>query len=444
MILTGKETEFTKKVPLFIAILFCLLTLLIIWFWHTVERNFKQLNDIWIEHTEESNQQALMTAKIIKHFGYGGFIHHFKNLVLRQHQEYSTAADKDLKLTLAAINHYLTYDLTAEQKASLNAFKDTVLEYERKFRLLHGQRELYDNPSKIDKIVKVDDTKAILALENIFHLMLTKNEDARVRSNDKLNESLYLYRAGIMILLIFALLSMGVCFIAYNQTKKYWAERDAKERSMLKSEELERFVYTLSHDLKAPLFTINGFATTLQDDLKQSLTDDTRFMLDRILENASRMDQFIKELLIFSRAFSARLEPSTIYLADCLKKVESILAAELADSEATLDYPQDQLAIKANETMLLQCLQNLISNAIKYRSPERPPVITISHSQRKKFKAIQSPLNWGKGASLHYYSPCNLEHQHHDNIPLQTIASPLSGILTQIWHHFLCNKYCLT
>jgi light-regulated signal transduction histidine kinase (bacteriophytochrome) len=140
--------------------------------------------------------------------------------------------------------------------------------------------------------------------------------------------------------------------------------------------ELEAFSYSVSHDLRAPLRAINGFAQILRDDCLSSLDQEGRRVLGIICAEAKRMGELIDDLLAFSRLNRRALQPTRIDLAMLAQAVFDECAAQAPGRK--IQFRLAQLPPAAGDpAMLRQVLSNLISNAIKYTGPKGAAQIEI-------------------------------------------------------------------
>ncbi|HEX5693586.1 MAG TPA: ATP-binding protein, partial [Arenimonas sp.] len=143
-----------------------------------------------------------------------------------------------------------------------------------------------------------------------------------------------------------------------------------------RNRELQDFAFIASHDLQEPLRKIRAFADRLQERHAGSLAAEARDYLDRTSQAASRMQVLINDLLAYSRV-AARGKPFTQV------KLDGVLAGVIDDLEASLEASDGRIeagglpTLEADATQMRQLFQNLLSNALKFRCPDRPPVIRV-------------------------------------------------------------------
>lgn len=139
--------------------------------------------------------------------------------------------------------------------------------------------------------------------------------------------------------------------------------------------ELEQFAYITSHDLQEPLRTITGFLGMLEEDYGPQLPTEARYFVRTAVEGATRMRDLIRDLLSYSKV-GGNQPPVPTSLMDCMLQVKQNLRRALDESNATLEY-SDLPVVMATSRELVQLLQNLCSNALKFRS-NVPPLIRIT------------------------------------------------------------------
>ncbi|HEY2781150.1 MAG TPA: response regulator [Steroidobacteraceae bacterium] len=141
--------------------------------------------------------------------------------------------------------------------------------------------------------------------------------------------------------------------------------------------DLESFSYSISHDLRAPLRAMDGFAEILESDFAQQLGEEGRRIIGVIRAGSQKMDDLIVSLLEFSRAGRSALQ---------LDRVDMTLMADSAANEVRALYtgPEPQIDISelppadADPVVIRQVWCNLIGNALKYSAKRAQPKITVS------------------------------------------------------------------
>ena len=146
--------------------------------------------------------------------------------------------------------------------------------------------------------------------------------------------------------------------------------------------ELEQFAAVVSHDLRSPLLAIAGCAQLLGEQIVEQLGGEGAELISMIQDGVNRMGLIIKDLLAFARATPARDRVEEVDMNEVLSKALSDLNEPVAESGAVITH--DPLPrVMGNANQLGQVLNNLIGNAIKYRSGE-PPRIHVSAVERAR------------------------------------------------------------
>lgn len=157
---------------------------------------------------------------------------------------------------------------------------------------------------------------------------------------------------------------------------------NANENLKKSNAELEQFAYVASHDLQEPLRKILIFSDQLQSSSFTKLSPDEQVWLEKIRFSAKRMSILIKDLLEYSRLINTSLYEQFAAI-DLNKVVSHILSdLEMAIHQKGANVQVDQLpVIDAVEIQMNQLFYNILSNSLKFISPDRPPLITIHASQ---------------------------------------------------------------
>jgi PAS domain S-box-containing protein len=157
--------------------------------------------------------------------------------------------------------------------------------------------------------------------------------------------------------------------------EKAVAERTADLRAT--NEQLETFIYSIAHDLRAPLRSMTGYAELILEDYGKTLEPAGQKMLRRIQEASEFMDKLLMDLLTYGRAASAPLQLDTV---DVQKAWDSALfqcAGQIENSKAAIETVGPLPQVRADEVTLGQILANLLSNALKFVPPGTRPRIRL-------------------------------------------------------------------
>jgi len=149
-----------------------------------------------------------------------------------------------------------------------------------------------------------------------------------------------------------------------------------------KNAEMERFVYTVSHDLKSPLVTIKGFLGVLEEDLvrgePEAIASDMAFISDA----ASHMARLLDELLELSRIGRVVNPPVEVLFKDLVEEALTLLAGTLSARQMEVVVGDTDVTLYVDRGRLLEVLQNLIENAVKYIGTQPAPRIAIDAERR--------------------------------------------------------------
>ncbi len=143
-----------------------------------------------------------------------------------------------------------------------------------------------------------------------------------------------------------------------------------------KSQELESFVYTVSHDLKSPLISIKGFSELLKASSSDKLGEKGLHQLERIVKNIDEMNRLIGDLLKLSRAGKTTQQPQKIDTLSLAKEIVEELNLQFKIDHPTARY-RNLPVIYADWLHFRQILQNLMSNAYKFRDENKKLEITV-------------------------------------------------------------------
>lgn len=163
-------------------------------------------------------------------------------------------------------------------------------------------------------------------------------------------------------------------------------EREIKElnhKLKIAYKELESFSYSVSHDLRAPIRGIDGFANILKEEYYDTLDDFGKSSLNTIIESVNKMNTLIDDILEYSRLGRKSIQHKSFSLKSAIEEVLPNLKELYPNVQVTI---QEELPmIIGDQNIFLLLLKNLIENAMKYSSKSQNPQVQIRHLEKNTF-----------------------------------------------------------
>jgi len=184
--------------------------------------------------------------------------------------------------------------------------------------------------------------------------------------------------------------TIGIVSILQDITprKQYEEERERLVRELRRSnEDLAQFSYVVSHDLQAPLRAVRSYTELLAKQSREKLDESANQFIDVIVNGARTMEQLIKDLLSFAQIGEGALNLTEVDMNAILAGVRVTLEPLIHEKSA--DVTSRQLpTVRGDALQLMQLLQNLIGNALKYSRPGVKPRIEVGVEERsaKQYK----------------------------------------------------------
>ncbi len=175
--------------------------------------------------------------------------------------------------------------------------------------------------------------------------------------------------------------------------------RQAAEELARSNNDLQQFAYVVSHDLQEPLRTISGFLGLLERKLHDGPDAEVREYMQYIVEGGQRMRQMIADLLAYSRVGAKDVKTETVALRQPLDRALEMLRGAIDESAAAIRV-EDLPTVRLNPGQWTQVFQNLIGNAVKFRS-QRPLEIQVGAKRDGQFWLVWVKDN-GIGMSPEY------------------------------------------
>jgi signal transduction histidine kinase len=154
--------------------------------------------------------------------------------------------------------------------------------------------------------------------------------------------------------------------------------RDSMAELERRNAELQRFTYTVSHDLRSPLVTVQGFLGAVE---QAALRGDTRRVSEdvaRIRSAANRMERLLRELLELSRVGRVVGEPQAVALSEVAREAVALAAGRIAERGVEVEIDPSLPVVACDRARLVEAVQNLVDNAAKFMGDQARPRIRIS------------------------------------------------------------------
>lgn len=363
-------------------------------------------------------ERQVLTLDIYRKLGYGQGIHSFKNYILRYDEKYKKAALEDMNEAKTLIHKYLQFEsLSSEERSAMKILLATVNMYAEKIPIAELMIKKGKSISSIDQAVKVDDTPAMTALQDLHSYFIRKRDLELENLKTVQNEVFLVAITTFTVSILFALLvskiisskmllsikrllrvsseiSEGKFLIREKTVKEGLSEDeltavvtqmvqmgkklDQSFESLKRSnEELEDFAFIASHDLQEPVKKISAYADFLREDYGERLDQEGLEYVVKIKDLTGRMINLIKSLLEYSRLVNLKTEFEKVDLNEVVRSSMDNLELLIKEKNATVHC--DRLPIVNGNRALLQSLfQNLISNAVKFQKPDSTAVVYVS------------------------------------------------------------------
>lgn len=185
---------------------------------------------------------------------------------------------------------------------------------------------------------------------------------------------------------------------AEAEKEKLIAELEAKNA------ELEQFTYTVSHDLKSPLVTINGFLGLLEKDAGKGDMQQLEKDIRQIRNAAEKMQALLDDLLEMSRIGRLVNPPQNIPLDTLVRQAVALVAGQIAERGVSVVIAPNLPAVHGDLPRLLEVFQNLVDNAVKFMGNQPSPRLEIGANLAKNGSVICHVRDNGIGIEPRYHS----------------------------------------
>ena len=251
------------------------------------------------------------------------------------------------------------------------------------------------------------DGKKSQELDALFIMAVHSADELETRLQEVMARDLRRFRVtqGILIITCLVLaLVVGTAFgrlgalrkaaLREAQQANEWLRQEINERLRVeqqreeliaeledKNAELERFSYSVSHDLKSPLITIQGFVGVLLEDAMEGNVEHLRAHVDHIKRAVETMGRLLDELLELSRVGRLADDPQEVSLGELAHEAVNLIAGQIRERGVEVTIASDLPLVVGDPPRLREVFQNLIDNAVKYMGDQPDPRIEIGARQ---------------------------------------------------------------
>lgn len=153
--------------------------------------------------------------------------------------------------------------------------------------------------------------------------------------------------------------------------------RRSNRETQARNAEIEQFIYTVSHDLKSPLVTVQGFAGLLERDVREGRTDRLAEFTQQIKSGVAQMAELIDDLSNLSRVGRIMRPPEPVDFSDLARKVVRLHQHEIEERRIQVEVQEDLPTIHVDKERIADVIEIVVSNAIRYGSTGESPRIAI-------------------------------------------------------------------
>ncbi len=165
----------------------------------------------------------------------------------------------------------------------------------------------------------------------------------------------------------------------------------AQEELELRNRDLTSLLYVISHDLKEPVRAIQSFSMLIGQQ-EDALDERNRGFLKRVIDASSRMQALLDDVLLLSRAQRTVDASESVDLGELVKSVLQILSARIDETHASVTVQKPLPVVLGDRRWLIQALQNLVANALKFTLPDEAPNVEIATANETELAGAEAGI----------------------------------------------------
>lgn len=364
---------------------------------------YKHVDSQWHDYSKTAANVYVLHDKLIQRLGYGGFIHDFKNLVLRKDTEVylppiqnELIQIKEILTKLGAIKEY--------DKAALTEVRKTVNEYESKLNIVLSMIAQGATSEQIDSLARVDDAAALKALTAFEQHVNSMLQGKSIAINENFQIA-YLVHV-LTIVLLSCVLLFNFVKLSYSYKQQIELTEQAIEGARIKSE----FLANMSHEIRTPLNGIMGLLQILQPNIQKPKNIE---VVSKALFSCRSLLTIINDILDFSKmeANELSIEQVDFSMSKVVESINSDFLPLCNEKEIELniniDAEFEDIWI-GDPVRIRQIILNLVSNAVKFteKGSVQVKVSKTSHNQRQgvEIEVIDTGIGMSKDGLMHLFN----------------------------------------
>jgi len=213
----GLSAKFKTK-ALIIAALTILIIAIQIWFGMKFSSRMVKIEQQWQEYNEYITSEASTLARIQGHFGYGGFVHHFKNYILRKDPALLPILKTDIQSTLELLNNYPTHSKESDESKAISTIRKVIITYAHKVDIAEQMIAEGKSSNAIDNEIIVNDQPAFAAFKQLNKHYKEENHEHNVKTTRALNRTLDFLVLGFTLIPGITLFIGGILILFLRYT----------------------------------------------------------------------------------------------------------------------------------------------------------------------------------------------------------------------------------
>lgn len=154
--------------------------------------------------------------------------------------------------------------------------------------------------------------------------------------------------------------------------------KTAQEEAEIRNRDLTSLLYVISHDLKEPVRAIQSFSMLVRERFNDQIDERGQGYLQRVIDASNRMQALLDDVLLLSRAQRTVDPTDTVDLNEVVRDVLALLQRRIEESEARVEVEASLPIVRGDRRWLIQAIQNLVANALKFTQPDQSPDIEIA------------------------------------------------------------------